>query len=151
MQQPTIIEQTRLEEEVGNEMILEEQDVDALREAEAEADGALNPGEVVELLLEELLLSVVRKKIADDDASSDDFFSQDSPAQLQHLAPCSQDFAFFKVIEQTREDLTTEEDESQEESDGEDERDLDFSRGDGRGLKGARASRTRFVIPKGYA
>ena len=55
------------------------------------------------------------KKIADDDASSDDFFSQDSPAQLQHLAPCSQDFAFFKAIEQTREDLTTEEDESQEE------------------------------------
>ena len=115
MQQPTIIEQTRSEEEVGNEMILEEQDVDVRRDSEAEVVGTLNPSEVVELLLEELLLSVMGKKIADDDASSDDFFSQDSPAKLQHLAPCSQDFAFFKAIEQTREDLTTEEDESQEE------------------------------------
>ena len=115
MQQPTIIEQTRSEEEVGNEMILEEQDVDVRRDSEAEVVGTLNPSEVVELLLEELLLSVMGKKIADDDASSDDFFSQDSPAKLQHLAPCSQDFAFFKAIEQTREDLTTEEDESQDE------------------------------------
>ena len=140
MQQATTFEQTRLEEEVVNEMILEEQKAEAevgggtlnpsfeeevahemiledhaLREAEV--IGALNPSEVVELLLEELLLSVVGKKTADGDnnASSEDFFSQDSQPQQQHLAPCSQDFAFFKAIEQTREDLTTEEeDESQE-------------------------------------
>ena len=111
---PPIIEQTRLDEEVVSEMILEEQDAHVRRDSEAEVVGTLNPSEVVELLLEELLLSVMGKKIADDDASSDDFFSQDSPAKLQHLAPCSQDFAFFKAIEQTRDDLTTGEDESQE-------------------------------------
>ena len=114
MQQTTTFEQARLEEEAANEIILEEQDVDVLQGAEAENGGALNPREMVEFLLEELLLSVVGKKIGDDNASSDDFFSQDSQPQ-QHLAPCSQDFAFFKAIEQTREDLTTEEDESQDE------------------------------------
>ena len=113
MQQTTTFEQTRMEEEAANEMILEEQDADVLQEVEAEVGGALKPREVVEFLLEELLLNVVGKKIAADDASSDDFFSQDSQPQ-QHLAPCSQDFAFFKAIEQTRDDLTTGEDESQE-------------------------------------
>ena len=93
-QATTIIEQTRLDQGVANE---------------------INPSEeVVELLLEELLHTVLGEKISDD--ASSDFFSQDSPLQPQHLAPCSQDFAFFKAIEQTREDLTTvEEDESQEE------------------------------------
>ena len=93
-QATTIIEQTRLDQGVANE---------------------INPSEeVVELLLEELLHTVLGEKISDD--ASSDFFSQDSTLQPQHLAPCSQDFAFFKAIEQTREDLTTvEEDESQEE------------------------------------
>ena len=118
MQQAATFEQTRLEEEVANEMILEEQeDADNLRDAEAEAEvdgGAVNARKVVELLLEQLLHSAVGKnEIADEDSS--DLFSQDSPPKQQHLAPCSQDFAFFKAIERTREDLTTEEDESQEE------------------------------------
>ena len=105
LQPATTLEQTWLKEEVANEKILEEED------AEEEVVGAFNPSYLVELLLEELLLSVVGKKIADD--ASSDFFSQDSPPQ--HLPPCSQDFAFFKAIEQTREDLTTEEEESLEE------------------------------------
>merc|ERR1719158_2336212 len=96
MQQASTVEQTRLEEDVAHEKTLKEQD--------AKVAGAFN---LVELLLEELLFSVVEKKTADDDGS--DFFSQDSPPQ--HLPPCSQDFAFFKAIEQTREDFTTEEDE----------------------------------------
>jgi len=108
MQQATTVEQTRLEKEVQNPMILEEQD----NLSEAKVVGAFTPlATPVELLLEELLLTVVGTKMADD--ASSDFFSQDSP--LQHFPPCSQDFAFFKAIEQTREDLTTEEeDESQE-------------------------------------
>ena len=111
-QQPTTFEQTRLEEDVANEMTLEKQDADVWREAEAGVGGALNPRDTVEFLLEELLLNVVGKRIGDN-ASNDDFFSQESQPQ-QHLAPCSQDFAFFKAIELTRDDLTTEEDESQE-------------------------------------
>ena len=107
MQQATTVEQTRLEKEVQNRMILEEQN----DPREAEVVGASTPlATPVELLLEELLLTVVGTKMADD--ASSDFFSQDSP--LQHFPPCSQDFAFFKAIEQTREDLTTEEEESQE-------------------------------------
>ena len=104
-------EQVRLEEEIANEIILEEQDAAALREAEVQADGALGAGELVELLLEDILLGIVGKQIADEDSS--DFFSQDS--QPQHLPPCSQDFAFFKAIEQTREDLSTDEGESYQE------------------------------------
>ena len=107
MQQATTVEQTRLEKEVQNPMILEEPD----NLSEAKVVGAFTPlATPVELLLEELLLTVVGTKMADD--ASSDFFSQDSPPQ--HLPPCSQDFAFFKAIEQTREDLTTEEEESQE-------------------------------------
>ena len=75
MQQTTTFEQTRMEEEAANEMILEEQDADVLQEVEAEVGGVLKPREVVEFLLEELLLNVVGKKIGDDNASSDDFFS----------------------------------------------------------------------------
>ena len=108
MQQATTVEQTRLEKEVQNPMILEEQD----NLSEAKVVGAFTPSATpVELLLEELLLTVVGTKMVDD--ASTDFFSQDSLSQ--HFPPCSQDFAFFKAIEQTREDLTTEEeDESQE-------------------------------------
>ena len=101
-------EQIRLEEEIANEMILEEQDAAALREAEIQAEGALGAGELVELLLEDILLGIVGRQIVDED--SPDLFSQDS--QPQHLPPCSQDFAFFKAIEQTREDLSTAEGES---------------------------------------
>jgi len=119
MQQATTFEQSRSDQDIANEMILEVEDEDAyvLQEAEPEADVGDAPKtsvEVVELLLEELLHTVVREKIADN--ASSDFFSQDSFIQPQHLAPCSQDFSFFKAIEQTREDLTTdEEDESLEE------------------------------------
>ena len=108
LQSCSTTEQIRLEEEIANEIILEEQDAAALREAEVQADGAPGAGELVELLLEEVLLGIVGKQIADEDSS--DFFSQDS--QPQHLPPCSQDFAFFKAIEQTREDLSTAEGES---------------------------------------
>jgi len=104
MQLATTVEQTRLGEEIANTMATEEHDV------EAEVAGAFNSCNLVELLLEELLLSVVENKMLDD--ASSDFFSQDSPPQ--HLGPCSQDFAFFKAIAQTREDLTTEEEESSE-------------------------------------
>ena len=108
MQQATTVEQTRLEKEAQNRMILEEQN----DPREAEVVGASTPlATPVELLLEELLLTVVGTKMADD--ASSDFFSQDSPPQ--HLPPCSQDFAFFKAIEQTREDLTTEEEEESQE------------------------------------
>ena len=104
-----MVQQARLEEEGANKLILKEHDAAALQEGKVV--GAFNSINLVELLLEELLLSVVMgKKMADDDSSSD-FFSQES--QPQHLAPCSQDFAFFKAIAQTREDLTTEEEESQ--------------------------------------
>ena len=108
MQQATTVEQTRLEKEVQNPMILEEPD----NLSEAKVVGAFTPlATPVELLLEELLLTVVGTKMVVD--ASTDFFSQDSLSQ--HFPPCSQDFAFFKAIEQTREDLTTEEeDESQE-------------------------------------
>ena len=106
MEQATTVEQTRLEKEVQNRMILEEQN----DPREAEVVGASTPLATPVELLEELLLTVVGTKMADD--ASSDFFSQDSP--LQHFPPCSQDFAFFKAIEQTREDLTTEEEESQE-------------------------------------
>ena len=108
MQQAATVGQTSVEEEVENETILKGQDEADL--TQAEVAGAFNPRNLVELLLEELLLSVVGTKI--NDASSSDFFSQDSLPQ--HLPPCSQDFSFFKAIEQTREDLTTEEEESPE-------------------------------------
>merc|ERR1719158_1534655 len=98
MQQASTVEQTRLEEDVAHEKTLKEQD--------AKVAGAFN---LVELLIEELLFSVVEKKTADDDGS--DFFSQDSPPK--HLPPCSQDFAFFKAIEQTRDDWNTEEEEEE--------------------------------------
>ena len=101
------------EEEVANEMILEEQELAAFREAEAEIAGGPNIGEVVvRMMVEELLLHVVGKKAGVDVSS--DFFSQDSSPGLQHPHPCSQDFAFFKAIEQTREDVISEDEESQE-------------------------------------
>ena len=59
------------EEEVANEMILEEQEFAAFREAEAETADAPNIGEVVvRMMVEELLLHVVGKK-AGVDVSSD--------------------------------------------------------------------------------
>ena len=97
------------EEEVANEIILKEQEF----AAEAEIAGAPNIGEVVvRMMVEELLLHVVGEKAGVDVSS--DFFSQDSSPGLQHPRPCSQDFVFFKAIEQTREDVTSEEEESQE-------------------------------------
>ena len=90
------------EEELANEIILKEQEF----AAEAEIAGAPNIG------VEELLLHVVGKKAGVDISS--DFFSQDSSPGLQHPHPCSQDFAFFKAIERTREDVTLEDEESQE-------------------------------------
>ena len=58
-----------------------------LREAEAKVGGAPNASEeVVELLLPGVVL--VGEKIAD-------FFTQDSPLQPHHLAPCFQHFSFF--------------------------------------------------------
>ena len=101
------------EEEVANEMILEEQEFAGFLEAEAEIAGALNIGEVVvRMMVEELLLHVVGEKAGVDVSS--DFFSQDSSPGLQHPHPCSQDFTFFKAIEQTREDVILEDEESQE-------------------------------------
>ena len=97
------------EEEVANEIILKEQEF----AAEAEIADAHNIGEVVvRMMVEELLLHVVGKKAGVDVSS--DFFSQDSSPGLQHPHPCSQDFAFFKAIEQTRVDVTLEDEESQE-------------------------------------
>ena len=101
------------EEEVANEMILEEQEFSGFREAEAEIAGAPNIGEVVvRMMVEELLLHVVGEKAGVDGSS--DFFIQDSSPGLQHPPPCSQDFTFFKAIEQTREDVILEDEESQE-------------------------------------
>jgi len=101
------------EEELANEMILEEQEAVALREAEAEIADAKNIGEMVaKMMVEELLLHVVGEKAGVNVSS--DFFSQSSPPGPQHPPPCSQDFAFFKAIEQTREDVTFESEESQE-------------------------------------
>jgi len=101
------------EEELANEMILEEQEAVALREAEAEIAYAKNIGEMVaKMMVEELLLHVVGEKAGVNVSS--DFFSQSSPPGPQHPPPCSQDFAFFKSIEQTREDVTLESEESQE-------------------------------------
>jgi len=102
------------EEEAANEMILEEQEFAALREAEAEIADAKNNGEaVVRMTVEELLLHVVGEK-AGVDVSSDFFSQEDSSPGLEHPHPCSQDFAFFKAIERTREDVTLEDEESQE-------------------------------------
>ena len=102
------------EEEAANEMILEEQEFAAFREAEAEIADAKNIGEtVVRMMVEELLLHVVREK-AGVDVSSDFFSQEDSSPGPEHLHPCSQDFAFFKAIERTREDVTLEDEESQE-------------------------------------
>ena len=101
------------EEELANEMILEEQEAVALREAEAEIVDAKNIGEmVVKMMVEELMLHVVGEKVGVNVSS--DFFSQGSSPGPQHPPPCSQDFAFFKAIEQTREDLTFGTEESQE-------------------------------------
>ena len=97
------------EEEVANEIILKEQEF----AAEAEIAGAPNNGEVVvRMMVEELLLHVVGGKAGVDVSS--DFFSQDSSPGLEHPHPCSQDFAFFKAIERTRDDITREDEESQE-------------------------------------
>ena len=102
------------EEEVANEMILEEQELADFREAEAEIADAKNIGEnVVRMMVEELLLHVVGDKTGVD-VSSDFFSQEDSSPGLQHPHPCSQDFAFFKAIERTREDVTLEDEESQE-------------------------------------
>ena len=65
------------------------------------------------MVVEELLLHVVGEK-AGVDVSSDIFSQEDSSPGLQHPHPCSQDFAFFKAIERTREDVTLEDEESQE-------------------------------------
>ena len=101
------------EEELANEMILEEQEAVALREAEAEIADAKNIGEMVaKMMVEELLLHVVGEKVGINVSS--DFFSQGSSPGPQHPPPCSQDFAFFKSIEQTREDVTFDTEESQE-------------------------------------
>ena len=101
------------EEELANEIILEEQEAVALREAVAEIADAKNIGEMVaKMIVEELLLHVVGEKVGVNVSS--DFFSQSSPPGPQHPPPCSQDFAFFKSIEQTREDVTLESEESQE-------------------------------------
>ena len=64
------------------------------------------------MMVEELLLHVVGE-MAGVNVSSD-FFSQGSSPGPQHQPPCSQDFAFFKSIEQTREDVTFDTEESQE-------------------------------------
>ena len=101
------------EEELANEMILEEQEAVALREAEAEIADAKNIGEMVaKMMVEELLLHVVGEKVGINVSS--DFFSQGSSPGPQHPPPCFQDFAFFKSIEQTREDVTFDTEESQE-------------------------------------
>ena len=100
------------EEEVANEMILEEQEFAAFREAEAEVAGAKNIGKTVVRKMVEELLHVVGEKACVDVSS--DFFSQDSSPGLQHPHPCSQDFAFFKAIEQTRVDVTLEDEKSRE-------------------------------------
>ena len=65
------------------------------------------------MVVEELLLHVVGDK-AGVDVSSDFFSQEDSSPGLQHPHRCSQDFAFFKAIERTREDVTLEDEESQE-------------------------------------
>ena len=92
-------------------MILEEQEF----AAEAEIAGAPNIGDmVVRMMVEELLLHVVGEKAGVDVSS--DFFSQDSSPGLQHPHPCSQDFAFFKAIEQTREDFALEDEEDSQEN-----------------------------------
>ena len=102
------------EEEAANEMISEEQEFAAFREVEAEIADAKNIGEaVVRMTVEELLLHVVGEK-AGVDVSSDIFSQEDSSSGLEHPHPCSQDFAFFKAIERTREDVTLEDEESQE-------------------------------------
>jgi len=67
---------------------------------------------VAKMMVEELLLHVVGEKAGVNVSS--DFFSQGSSPGPQHPPPCSQDFAFFKAIEQTREDLTFGTEESQE-------------------------------------
>ena len=101
------------EEEVAKKMILDEQELAAFHEAEAEITDAKNIGEmVVRMMVEELLLQVVGEKAGVDVSS--DFFSQDSSPGLEHPHPCSQDFAFFKAIERTRDDITREDEESQE-------------------------------------
>ena len=101
------------EEELANEMILEEQEAVAFREAVAEIADAKNIGKMVaKVIVEELLLHVVGEKAGVNVSS--DFFSQSSSPGPQHPPPCSQDFAFFKAIEQTREDVILESEESQE-------------------------------------
>ena len=95
-------------------MILEEQEAVAFREAVAEIADAKNIGEMVaKMMVEELLLlHVVGEKVGINVSS--DFFSQGSSPGPQHPPPCSQDFAFFKSIEQTCEDITFDTEESQE-------------------------------------
>ena len=60
-------------------------------------------------MVEELLLQIVGEKAGVNVSS--DLFSPDSSPRLQHPPPCSQDFAFFKAIEQTREDFAPEDEE----------------------------------------
>ena len=110
---PQEVTRTEEEEELANEMILEEQEAVALCEAEAEIADAKNIGEMVaKVIVEELLLAVMAEKAGVNVSS--DFFSQGSSPGPQLPPPCSQDFAFFKAIEQTREDLTFGTEESQE-------------------------------------
>merc|ERR1719394_2098127 len=96
-------------------MILEEQEAVALRDAEAEIADVKNIGEMVaKVMVEELLLHVVGEKAGVNVSS--DFFSQSSTPGPQHPPPCSQDFAFFKAIEQTREDFAPEDEENSPEN-----------------------------------
>ena len=117
-QEVTRYEQIRLEEdEVENENILEEQEAAVLRGGEAEISGAHSQslGEIIaEIMVEELLLQIVGEKAGVNVSS--DFFSPGSSPRLQHPPPCSQDFAFFKAIEQTREDFAPEDEENSPEN-----------------------------------
>ena len=114
----TRYEQIRLEEdEVEKENILEEQEAAALRGGEAEISGAHSQslGEIIaEIMVEELLLQIVGEKAGFNVSS--DFFSPGSSPRLQYPPPCSQDFAFFKAIEQTREDFALEDEEDSQEN-----------------------------------
>jgi len=114
----TRYKQIKLEEdEVENKNILEEQEAAALRGGEAEISGAHSQslGEIIaEIMVEELLLQIVGEKAGFNVSS--DFFSPGSSPRLQHPPPCSQDFAFFKAIEQTREDFALEDEEDSREN-----------------------------------
>jgi len=114
----TRYKQIKLEEdEVENKNILEEQEAAALRGGEAEISGAHSQslGEIIaEIMVEELLLQIVGEKAGFNVSS--DFFSPGSSPRLQHPPPCSQDFAFFKAIEQTREDFALEDEEDSQEN-----------------------------------